>query len=346
MPDPLDEIRQEAASTELQAALDRALRALDKAKASKEELVDAVYRAASDAASTLVIPPVSEPPRDRRRTPRAEVAVAVLSDWQLGKKTPTYTSAECEKRVALYADKIARLTEIQRADHPVRDVHVWLLGDLIEGELIFPGQAHRIDASLYRQVAVDGPRILGDFLRRMLASFPGRVHVTAVIGNHGAIGGRERREMHPETNGDMMLYRIVEQIVNHPRLTWNIADPTGERGWYAVDEIGKHRTLLFHGDQIRGGFAGFPWYGLGKKVGGWGTSGPLANAFDDVAFGHFHTPMRVNLNRITARCNGSTESDNTYALEQLAASGRPSQLLMFVDPDHGRVTAEYVVYLD
>ena len=333
---------EEADDSDLRAANQRLLRQLDKAKASKAELVEAVYRAALDAASGLSLAPIPHPDRDRRKG-RAEVAVAMLSDWQLGKKTPTYSSEVCEARVQRYASKVESLAAIQRADHPVRTVHVWLLGDLVEGELIFPGQAHRIDASLYRQVAVDGPRILGDFLRRMLGAFD-RVHVTAVIGNHGAIGGPVRREMHPESNADTMVYRITEQIVSDPRLTWTIADPSGERGWYAIDRIGEYSCLLFHGDQVRGGFAGFPFYGLAKKVWGWSTA--IGEPFQDVALGHWHTPTRMTLNRVTARVNGSTESDNTYALEQLAAAGRPSQWLYFVDPDKGRVTAEYVVQLD
>jgi hypothetical protein len=228
-----DELESREQDADLRTTNLRLLRQLDKAKASKEELVDAVYRAATDAARSLVIPPVTRPERDRRRG-KAEVAVAMLSDWQLGKKTPTYSSEICEQRIAAYAAKVASLADIQRADHPVRELRVWLLGDLVEGELIFPGQSHRIDASLYRQVAVDGPRILAGFLRSMLGAFE-RVHVTAVIGNHGAIGGPVRREMHPETNADTMLYRIVSQIVVDPRLTWDIADPAGERGWYAID---------------------------------------------------------------------------------------------------------------
>lgn len=341
--DILADLTVDAREDDVRAALDRALRQLDKAKATREELVEAVYRAAKDAASALVIPPVPKPERDRRKG-REEVAVAVLSDWQLGKKTPTYGSEICEQRVQRYAEKVARLATIQRADHPVREVRVWLLGDLVEGELIFPGQAHRIDASLYRQVAVDGPRILGDFLRRMLASFD-RVHVTAVIGNHGAIGGPVRREMHPESNSDTMLYRITEQIVRDPRLTWNIADPSGERGWYAIDEIGTFRSLLFHGDQIRGGFAGFPLYGLAKKVWGW-QSGAIPEPFTHAALGHWHTPDSKVLNHTVIWVNGSTESDNTYAAEQLAASGRPCQWLLFVDGEKGRATAEYRVWLD
>jgi hypothetical protein len=243
-----DELESREQDADLRSTNLRLLRQLDKAKASKEELVDAVYRAATDAARSLVIPPVTRPERDRRRG-KAEVAVAMLSDWQLGKKTPTYSSEICEQRIAAYAAKVASLADIQRADHPVRELRVWLLGDLVEGELIFPGQSHRIDASLYRQVAVDGPRILAGFLRSMLGAFE-RVHVTAVIGNHGAIGGPVRREMHPETNADTMLYRIVSQIVVDPRLTWDIADPAGERGWYAIDQIGNYRCLLFHGDQV------------------------------------------------------------------------------------------------
>lgn len=336
-----DDLRGKNRELELAEANVRLLRQLDKANASKAELVDAVYRAALDASRSLVIPPVAKPPSDRRRG-KAEVAVAMLSDWQLGKKTPTYDSETCERRIARYADKVIALSQIQRADHPVREVRVWLLGDLVEGELIFPGQSHRIDASLYRQVTVDGPRILGSFLRRLLGSFD-LVHVTAVIGNHGAIGGPFRREMHPETNADTMLYRIVSQIVTDPRLTWEIADPAGERGWYAIDAIGNYRCLLFHGDQVRGGFAGFPWYGFGKKVQGWHQSiGP----FNDVAAGHWHQPVSFPLNQVMVRVNGSTESDNTYALENLASAGRPCQWLYFVEPERGRVTAEYRVWLD
>ena len=340
----LEELRDESQSLELRRANERLLKELDKAKASKADLIEAVYRAATDALSGLTIPPVPKPPPDRRRK-EPEVAVAMLSDWQLGKRTPSYDSATCERRIALYADKVADLTAIQRADHPVRRIHVWLIGDLVEGEMIFPGQAHRIDASLFRQVAVDGPRILAGFLNRMLAVFD-EVHVTAVDGNHGAIGGPVRREYHPESNSDRMLYQIVRDLLKgEKRLTWTLAEPNGERNWYAIDRIGGYSCLLFHGDQIRGGFAGFPWYGLGKKVWGW-RSGAIPEPFDDAALGHWHTPVTGVLNTVVARVNGSTESDNTYAQEQLAAAGRPCQRLMYVHPERGRVTAEYLVWLD
>lgn len=330
------------AESETKAALRRTLRKLETAKAEKAELVAAVLAAAKDAVAGLEIPPVPKPPSDKRRgTP--EVAIAVLSDWQLAKKTPTYDTATCAKRVELYGEKVLKLARVQRADHPVRECRVYLLGDLVEGEMIFPGQVHRIDASLFRQVLTDGPRILGGLIRRLASEFE-KVRVVGVIGNHGALGGRARKEYHPESNADAMLMEVTKLITaDEPRIEWESNWVPGERKWYAVDYVGQHGFLLYHGDQVRGGFAGHPWYGFAKKLLGWRTSGRLPT-FDYALSGHFHTPNRMYLNGLTNWGNGSTESDNTYALEELAASGEPCQWLLFAHPEHG-VTAEYLVKL-
>jgi len=289
--------------------------------------------------SGLDLPPVTPPAKDRRRKGE-ETAIVVLSDWQLGKSTPSYSSDVCEERVALYADKVASITELQRADHPIRRLEVALVGDMVEGELIFPGQHWEIDASLYRQVTVDGPRILGDFLRRMLGIFE-TVHVTAVPGNHGAIGGRSRRDMHPESNADRMLYTITEQVVTDDRLSWTVP----EKDWKAVIDIGdRARFLLLHGHQVRG-YAGIPWYGWMRKTAGWVTMERLGfPAFDAVLAGHFHTPVSLYMNGVRVWINGSTESHNPYAAEQLAAAGEPSQWLLFAQSGKG-VTAEYLIRL-
>jgi hypothetical protein len=338
-----DEAKAEQAEEDIRVALTRTLRQLEEAKVSKAELVEAVYRAAHDAAVSFTYSPVPRPVK--RKTGRnAEVAVAMLGDWQLGKVTPDYNSGACEDRIRQFADKVIEMTEIQRADHPVDELHVWLLGDLVEGELIFPGQAHRIDGGLYRQVVLDGPRILSDFLRRMLTAYT-KVSVTAVIGNHGAIGGASRREMAPDTNSDRMLYRIVaDRLSEEKRLTWIIPDAAGERSWYAIDQIGNYSCLLFHGDQIRGGFAGMPFYGFYKAINGW-ASGAIREPFGDAACGHWHQHATLTFNQRILRINGSTESYNTWSQEQLKAMGDPSQRLMFVHPEKGKVTCEYQIYL-
>jgi DNA repair exonuclease SbcCD nuclease subunit len=170
-----------------------------------------------------------------------------------------------------------------------------------------------------------------------------KVVFVGVIGNHGALGGRSRRDHDPETNGDRMLYRIVQLMFeDEKRIEFHIPDGKGERHWYAIDRIGNYSSLLCHGDQFS---SLSTMYSFQKKVYGW-KIGALGEDFDDVYIGHFHTPTKMTFNTIQMRISGSPESTNTYASESLAAIGRPSQPLMFVHPEKGIVTAEYNCWLD
>lgn len=336
-PDELAALSTEEAR-ESQRIIDRLQRQLAAEKQRTDRLHAAVREAVSDSIAALHIPPVAPPPKDRR-TKDPEIAVLLLSDFQLGKATPTYSSEICEQRIARLRDRVDRLIEIQRADHPVKKIALFLLGDMVEGELIFPGQHWEIDSSLFRQVTVDGPRILADTIRWAESRFES-VEVHAVPGNHGRIGGRSSRDMNPESNADRMLYEVTRQLT--PGVSWNVT-----LDWWTVADLGERcRFLLAHGHQIRG-YAGLPWYGFLKKVLGWGSMERLwpQMAFDHVAVGHFHTPTTMYFNGRRVWVNASTESHNPYALEQLAAAGEPAQWLLFVKPGRG-VTAEYLVACD
>lgn len=315
-------------------------RAVERYKSTKGELVKAVYAAAYDAFSEVSAPVVPAPAKDNRKADE-ETAVAVLADWQLGKVTPTYNSEICRDRIDLYGDKVVRITNIQRADHPVRHLRVWVLGDIVEGEDIFPGQAHLIDSSLYRQVGINGPEIMRDFILKMLLEFD-TIHFVGVIGNHGSIGGRQRKEYNSETNMDRLLYKIVEHMFAYePRVTFNIPDGDGETNFYAVDRIGDYGTLLMHGDQFSAPSSSHMYY---KKVMGW-KDGAIPEPFDDVFVGHYHQNVKMTLGSSILRMSGSPESFNTFAQEVLAVMGRPSQHLQFVHPFNG-VTSEHTIYLD
>ena len=196
-----DDLKADATQTELRQTIARLSRQLDRSKASREELVAAVYRAAHDAASGLVIPPIPQRPADPR--PKAEVAICILADWQTGKLTPEYNSDVAEQRVARYAEKVVGLIDLERQKHPINEARVYLLGDLVEGEEIFPGQSHRIDASLYAQLFRTA-QMLASLVRQVRSSVQ-FVRVKGAIGNHGAMGGPIRRSYHPETNFDAML---------------------------------------------------------------------------------------------------------------------------------------------
>jgi hypothetical protein len=313
----------------------------EKNKNVKEEAILAVYEAAYDAFSGFEFSPIKPKQISSNKRGVSETAVAVLGDWQLGKITPTYNSDILAERMEQYADKLVEITEIQRTHHNVDNLHVWLLGDIVEGEEIFPGQSHLIDSGLYRQVGINGPEILGNFLRTALQNFK-HVHVTGVIGNHGAVGGRARKQHDPETNMDRLLYKIVELIFkDEPRISFNIPDGKGERNFYAVDNIGNYSTLLIHGDQMPAPSATYGYY---KKVMGW-KDGAIPEHFDDVFMGHYHQQAKMTIGSGLLRISGSPESNNTYAQEYFSSMSRPCQHLMFVHPENG-VTSEYSIWLD
>lgn len=313
------------------------LRRLERAEARKVELVEAVYKAALDAAALVSIPPVPTPKPSGKGKP--EVAICLLADWQAGKVTPEYDSARTAERVRRYADKAAKLISLQ--SRPITEARIYLLGDLLEGEEIFPGQAHRIDASLYTQL-FDTAALLAEVVRTIAAVVP-KVKVVGAIGNHGALGGPVRRSYHPETNADAMLYNVARMSLrDEKRVEWPETFVAGERAWYATDEVMGKRWFLFHGDQIKSASFGIPWYGFNKRLLGWSTS---VVPFQYSASGHWHVPVKMHVNAITHWGAGSTESANTYAQEFLASGGqRPSQALLFAGEDG--VTAEYEVFVD
>ena len=325
---------------------ERLLKQIDKLKDKKADLIEAVYQGARDGMSTLTLPKISKTTIPNKKTKDTEICVPLLSDIQLAKRTPDYDSKIAEKRVIEYANRIVKLTKIQRQSHNVNKCVVLALGDIVEGELIFPGQSHLIDSSLYRQVTVDGPRILYAFFTTLLQEFD-EVECYWVIGNHGALGGRSRRDYNPETNADRMLGKILDTMfANEKRIKFHIPEGVDQH-WYTVADLGvKAKFFCFHGDNIRGSM-GLPFYGYNKKILGWKAlaSQGLMENFTHAVCGHYHTPTSLYINDVRVWVNGSTESYNSYAQEQLASMGRPSQFCLFVKPSKG-VTAEYLVNLE
>jgi hypothetical protein len=345
-----DEFEDEASQTNEVARLksrNAALaRQLHEVKHKHADYLSTLWTAVTEAVESQTIQPVPRPGAIGKvgRNRRAEFAVPLLSDLQTGKLTPDYNTEVCRARVMRYAEKIVKITTVQREDHPVRHCVIPALGDFIEGVDIFPGQQWLIDSTLYDQLLNTTPTIVVDFIRYLLRHFD-TVTMHAVDGNHGRIG--RKGQFGPMDNADRMVYRVVQLMLREePRFKLIMTDPEGERNWYQVMQLGEYKALLIHGDQIRG-HSGFPWYGLGKKVQGWGSGGlgPVDSHFNDVFMGHWHQLARIPLNHRSVYCNGSTESTNTFAAENLAAQSEPMQWLLFVDPEKGRVNAEYGVRL-
>lgn len=312
-------------------------RQLARAKERTTGLIEAVQEGAREAALIVGTPtPVKAPPRDRRKGD-PEVAVLHFTDWQLGKQSATYDTDVCRERIRRAIAKTVKLARMQRAARRVDEAVVLLGGDLVENVTIFPGQPWEVDSTAFEQVFA-ASALVEEAVLSLLEEFQ-RVVVWEVSGNHGRIG--RKGDSPREDNLDRIVGRIArERLTGQRRLTWHEPD-----GWYAHVEVGSYSAILVHGDQVKSFGGNTPAFGIIRRATSWAT-GVLPD-FAELWMGHFHTPMTLTLpNGGLLRVTGSPESDNQYAAEFVAARGRPSQRLAFIDPQKGRSTADYILWLE
>ena len=313
-------------------------RQLREAKAKSELLVAATLAGARDAMLAMgPVKPVQPPHKDSRKA-KAEVALWDMGDWQGSKRTTTYNSEVMRERVMLYCAKAVKITDVQRAAHPVRECHIIFGGDMVEGLWNFPQQVFEVDQTIFGQFTTVS-RLLVDVVRHALANYD-RVSVIAEWGNHGRIGSK-RDSVPSHDNVDRMCYEFARSLLEgEERLTWEDCPEDIQRL-----EIGNYRALVIHGDEIgRNGFASpmtlVNWCVRQK-------SGAYPWDFQDVYSHHYHSVAEYPFpdGHGSLYQNGSTESDNRYASVSMAASAVPSQRLHFIDPVDARVTAQYKVTL-
>jgi hypothetical protein len=245
------------------------------------------------------------------------------------------------ERVHRFVDKAEKITNLQRASHPVKECHILLGGDMIEGLFNFPTQPFEIDATLFEQFVTVSNLLVEVTVRA--AGIYEKVTVVAEWGNHGRLGSK-RAAVPRSDNADRMTYELARQVVLGSKIknvTWQDCPEDIQRV-----EIGNYRALLIHGDEIgRNGYASPTT--IVNHVNRW-RSGSYGWHFRDTYIGHYHTHYQMSLADGAGAVygTGSTESDNRYASVGLASSGVPSQRLHFIDPEEGRVTAQYQVWLD
>lgn len=314
----------------------------------RDSIEDIICRTIGEA---YIDPPsfkIPEPPK--LLTPKGvdvEIAVLHYSDAQIGKVTPTYNTSVAEDRLMKLIQKTIQITNVRRTSAKIEEIHLYLGGDIVEGEQIFEHQPHEIDSSVFEQSIKAGSEMIVRAILLLLKNFK-KVKVICVPGNHGR-NGKYGGGGHKDTNWDSVCYATVRRILlGSPSFPRNELKGRlvfeDDYNWYAVDRIFDWGCLVVHGDQISGGTAGFPLNGANKKAWGWIDS--IDQPWDFLFFGHFHTYASFTLNKRIVLANGTTESDNAYAQEQLAATGWPCQRLCFFNKKHGLISDNQVFLTD
>lgn len=276
---------------------------------------------------------------------RSEIPCLHLSDIHLGKVTPDYNSMVAKERVNILARKVVEITNLRRNNATIDELRVYLGGDMIEGEVgNFPSQPYHIDQAVIDQATNDGVVMLSNVLSYFLEHFK-KIKVCCVVGNHGR-GHSKNAVGHEKSNWDRVLYNILKiNLVGldetprkemRERLSFDIADE-----FWCVDRVFNWGNLIVHGDDMRPGSMGIPWYGVTRSASGWAQCTEIP-AWDYLWLGHFHTVASFTVNNKVCLANGSTESKNQYALKKFAAQGLPCQRLAFFNKGKGLISDEWI----
>lgn len=175
---------------------------------------------------------------------------------------------------------------------------------------------------------------------RLLRDEFGRVHATAVVGNHGRNTQKPKAKNKVQDNFDWLVYKILQRELKGDRdITLDVPEsPDAPVRLYNV------RYLLTHGDQFKGGsgIAGALsplLLGTHRKT---RRNQKAGRPYDIMVMGHFHTSIWMPTKGLIV--GGSVCGYNEYAYQQNLDPEDPQCAFWLTTPEHG-VTVSAPVFV-
>ena len=281
---------------------------------------------------------------DHKEPIEEEYAVTLWSDWQGGsawRKQDTQgfsdmNSAAIGERIELLTKKTIGLVELQRKARKIEDLVINMLGDMVEGDVIFDNQGVFTDQHGLAQMASCLHNAENSILT-LLSHFR-EIRAYCVWGNHGRMGPKKNSQ-HPQNNWDYLFYLwLAERFKHEPRFKMFIS--TGPWMAYNLPKAPNWNHLNMHGDGIPQSL-GIPWYGINRET------SKLIDILDTpihyVHLGHFHQAAQLDKAYGAKIINGCLTGPSPHALKH-ALAGLPKQLLYGLHPSVGQ-TWQYFVHL-
>ncbi|KKN40888.1 hypothetical protein LCGC14_0729100 [marine sediment metagenome] len=218
-----------------------------------------------------------------------EDLVLLISDLQIGAlDTDDGFDPVPEETVANYVDTMLTnlLEYINDEDVRVKNMHIFLLGDIVDGEFVYPAQKTINMSSQLRTAIRMVMRIV-----ETCKTFADNVHLYSVHGNHGRVSFKSHRV----TNWDNAVADALNIIYEYdPKVHFILENHDTVK----IVKIGKWRYLYSHGHLIQGMVDRNK---LKAKTQDWYFS---IGEFDASLFGHWHTVHLFDINGKPALVNG------------------------------------------
>jgi hypothetical protein len=286
------------------------------------------------------IAPIKPQPQFYNPTPRKGsvetpiVAVMQINDGHMGMvQSPTeiegfgqFDPGICRDRQLKFAQKVLDWVSLHRNSYALHEIVVPVLGDMISGDIhedlrvtnAFPSPVQACEAGM----------LLSDQVA-MLAPHFTRVRVEFITEDNHA---RLTRKPQAHEAGFNSLNYVVGFIAKQrlsalKNVAFNIYPQ-----YEAVIEVAGRRYLCCHGHDVMG-WAGFPYYGIERKVAREALkrmNAPDMNKFHKVLLGHWHAPLAHPWYWIGGSVSGTDALDHKQGRHS-----PPSQAAWIVHPKHG-----------
>lgn len=256
------------------------------------------------------------------KEPKAHSLCWILSDLHIGKRVKVESNEIYNLKIAkirmenllknfldIYYSYVAK-------NHKIDEIVLFLVGDMVDNEIIYEQQVHNIDTNVVKQLLYAQKDIwkiidtLSEINRKL------NVRVICVKGNHGRVGNTIVSD---DSNWDLGLYYELQFIFNDVLKKKNVSFEIAEDE-YALCEVKGWKGLIRHEvpQETKTPSAR-------AKFGGWFSN----HLFDFVIGGHWHNCGFSKWNRRPVFFNGSLTGIDDLS-EKMAVSSDPEQLVFGV----------------
>lgn len=300
------------------------------------DALEALHEADARAGVVGALRAAAEPPPIVRREAasglREATAVVLASDLHLEEVVNpaaiewrnAFNPAIARIRMERMAESALWLTDMHRSRIKIRDLVLWLGGDVISGFL--HEENEETNALTPPQAILYAYELIGGLIKTLLArgDFES-ITVPCSCGNHGRSTQYTRAKTRVENSYELILYTQLAQLfADDPRVTFSIAG-----GSHLYLKIYEQTARFQHGDDVRyGGGIGGVTIPIKKALAAWQS---FRHA-DWTALGHWH---QLTWHRDFV-VNGSLIGFNEYALMIKAEYEPPAQAFFLCDSKRGR----------
>jgi len=276
--------------------------------------------------------------KDSTRKHDSEAVIVRIGDVHVGKRVESsslndlnkYNLEIFQRRLDIYLNKIVSICGIHKTAYDFTELVIFFLGDIIDGETIYAGHQHYIEAPVIDQFLL-AKNTFVDFILTLANTgmFP-RIRICTVWGNHGRIGRKDESEEH--SNFDYLFYRVLADTLDtvSKDAPCEIICEIGRSFWWRTT-VEDHIFVLMHGDNIKQ-YQGVPYYGITKADNSYMR---MLGKYDYLEIGHFHKVLHIPNNGTVCNVNGSFVGGDIFSAKTLQAMSKPCQVMTGCHHRHG-----------